>query len=96
MLQQGNPCNHQSQPLQDKHANAGTVFNEKQNIVIFGDSIPKGINRKVFGQKLFNPNFFIDSSLASLQEIFFNYIKPNLQDPQTNFGIPVSQVLMIS
>ena len=47
-LQQENCCNHQSQPLQDRHANAGTVSNEnKYNI--FCVSIPKGINRKILG-----------------------------------------------
>ena len=53
MLQQRNLCNHQSQLLQDV-STAGTVSNEKRNIVIFGDNIPKGINRKMLGQKLCN------------------------------------------
>ena len=57
-LQERNSCNHQSQPLQDSHTNASTVSNEQRNLVIFGDSILKGRNRKILGQKLFNAKVF--------------------------------------
>ena len=56
-LRQQNNCNHQSQPLQDSYTNAGTVSNEKQNIVIFGDSIPKDIHRVILGQKFLMLSF---------------------------------------
>ena len=88
-LQQRNPCNHQSQPLQYRHANVGTVSNEKRNIVIFDDSIPKGINRKILGQKLFNAKVFYRFFPGATSRDFFHYIKPTLQDPQTNFDIAV-------
>ena len=88
-LQQRNPCNHQSQPVQEKHANVGTVSNEKRNIVIFGDSISKGINRKILGQKLFNAKVFYRFFPGATSRDFFHYIKPTLQDPQTNFDIAV-------
>ena len=84
-LQQRNPCNHQSQPLQDRHANLCTVSNEKRNIVIFGDSIPKGI----LGQKLFNAKVFYRFFPGATSRDFFHYIKPTLQDPETNFDIAV-------
>ena len=57
ILRQQNNCNHQSQPLQDSYTNVGTVSNEKQNIVIFGDSIPKDINRVILGQKFLMLSF---------------------------------------
>ena len=88
-LQQRNPSDHQSQPLQDRHANVGTVSNVKRNIVIFGDSIPKGINRKILGQKLCNARVFYRFFPGATSRDFFHYIKPTLQDPQTNFGIAV-------
>ena len=88
-LQQRNPCNHQSQPLQDRHANVGTVSNEKRNIVILGDSIPKGINRKILGQKLFNAKVIYRFFPGDTSRDFFHYIKPTLQDPKTNFDIAV-------
>ena len=88
-LQQRNPCNHQSQPLQDRHANVGTVSNEKGNIVIFGNSIPKGINRKLLVQKLFNAKVFYRFFPGATSRDFFHSIKPILQDPQTNFHIAV-------
>ena len=88
-LQQRNPCNHQSQPLQYRHANVGTVSNEKRNIVIFDDSIPKGINRKILGQKLFHAKVFYRFFPGATSRDFFHYIKPTLQDPQTNFDIAV-------
>ena len=88
-LQQRNPCNHQSQLLQDRHANVGTVSNEKRNIAIFGDSIPKCINRKILGQNLFNAKHFYRFFLGATSRDFFHYIKSILQDPQTNFDIAV-------
>ena len=86
-LQQRNHCNHQSQPLQDD--NVGTVTNEKRNIVIFGDSIPKRINRKILSQKLFNAKVFYRFFPGATSRDFFHYIKPTLQEPQTNFDIAV-------
>ena len=95
-LQQQSLCNHQLQLLQDMHANSATVSNEKRNIVTFGDSIPKDINRKILGQKLFNATVFYRFFLGTSRD-FFHYIKPTLQNPQTNFGIAVlHMVLMIS
>ena len=88
-LQQRKPCNHQTQPLQDKHANVGTVSNEKQNIVIFGDSIPTGTNRKILSQKLFNAKGFYRFFPGATSRDFFHYIKPTLQEPQTNLDIAV-------
>ena len=96
-LQQRNPCNQQLQPLQDRHDNVGTVSNEKRNIVIFGDSIPKGINRKILDQKLFNAKNFIDSSLAPFPQISFIILN---QPCKTHRPISILQyytwVLMIS
>ena len=85
-LQQQNRCNHQSQPLHDRHANAGTVSNEKRNIVIFSNSIPKCMNRKILGQKLFNAKFFYRFFPGVTSRDFFHYI---LQGPQSGFDIAV-------
>ena len=90
-LQQRNPCNHQSQPFPDSHTNTGTVSGTFV-FLIFGDSIPKGTNRKILGQKLFNAKvlyrFFPDATCRD----FFHYIKPTLQDLQTDFDTAVLHV----
>ena len=78
-----NTCKHQSKRTQDSHTNAGTVSNEKRNIVIFGDSISKSINRKILGQKLFNAKVFYRFFPGATFRGFFHYIKLTLQDPQT-------------
>ena len=79
----------QQQPLQYSHTNAGIVSNEKRNIVIFCDSIPKGINRKIFGQKSFNAKVIYKFFPAITFRDLFHYIKPTLQEPRTNFDIAV-------
>ena len=76
ILRQQNNCNHQSQPLQDSYTNVGTVSNEKQNIVIFGDSIPKGTNKKIVDQKLFNIKFLYSFLPGGTSRDFFHYIRP--------------------
>ena len=88
-LQQRNLCNYQSQPLQDRYANTGTISNKKWNIASFGNSIPKGINRKIFGQKLFNAKVSYRFFHGATSTDFFHYIKPTLQDSKTNFDIAV-------
>ena len=37
----------QQRPLQDNNTNAGTVPNEKRNIAVFGDVLPKCITGKI-------------------------------------------------
>ena len=62
---------------------------KKENIVIFGDSIPKGMNRKILGQKLCNAKVFYRFFPGATSRYFFHYIKPTLQDPQTDFHVTV-------
>ena len=88
-LQQRNLCNHQSQLLQDRHANAGTVSNGKRNIVTFSEIVTKGISRKMLGRKLFIANVSYRFFPGAISSDLFQYIKPILQDPQTNFDIAV-------
>ena len=59
------------------------------------DSTPKGINRKILGQKLFNAKVFYRLFPGVTSRDFFYYIKPNLQDPQTNFDMGVNDILNI-
>ena len=54
-----------------------------------GDCIPKGINRKILGQKLFNAKAFYRFFPGATSRDFFHYVKPALQDPQTNFDIAI-------
>ena len=90
-LQQRNPCNHQSQPLQDGAA----VSHEKRNIVIFGFSILKGINRKILDQKLLNSKVFYRfyPDATSKYFFFFFFTKYMLQRYQQTKQLTINKKL---
>ena len=47
------------------------------------------VNRKILGQKLLNAKVFYRFFPGAISRDFFHYIKPTLQDQQTNFDIAV-------
>ena len=51
--------------------------------------IPKGINRKILGQKLFIAKVFCRFFPGATSRDFFHYVKPTLQYLQTNSDIAV-------
>ena len=63
-----------------------------ENIAIFVDSIPKGIERKKIGQKLFNAEVSYRFFPGATSQDFIHYIKPTFQGPQADFDIGVLHI----
>ena len=57
-----------------------------------GDSIPKGIERKKIGQKLFNAEVSYRFFPGVTSQYFFHCIKPTFQGPQADFDIGVLHI----
>ena len=57
-----------------------------------GDSIPKGIERKKIGQKLFNAEVSYRFFPGVTSQYFFHYVKPTFQGPQADFDIGVLHI----
>ena len=57
-----------------------------------GDSIPKGIERKKIGQKLFNAEVSYRFFPGATSQDFIHYIKPTFQGPQADFDIGVLHI----
>ena len=64
---------------QDKH----------NNIIIYGDSIPKGINRNMLNRKLLNAKCFYKFFPGATSRDFYHYIKPALLNPEMEYNLAI-------
>ena len=62
---------------------------KEKNIIIYGDSIPKGINRNMLNRKLSNAKCFYKFFPGATSRDFYHYIKPALQNPQIEYDVAI-------
>ena len=58
---------------------------EKRNVIIFGDSITKGINTRLLNTNLIKSKAISKCFPGASSIDFIHYIKPTLQNPQNPF-----------
>ena len=80
----------QSQPLLKKPTshqdpNIEPLTSEKRNVIIFGDSIPKGINTRLLNTNLIKSKAISKCFPGASSNDFIHYIKPTLQNSQNLF-----------
>ena len=68
----------------DQDSYKETLTSKKRNVVIFGDSIPVGINTNL-NINLIRSKAFRKFFLGASSNNFINYIKPTLQNPENPF-----------
>lgn len=59
------------------------------NIIIYGDSIPKGINRNMLNRKLLNAKCFYKFFPGATSRDFYHYIKPALLNPEMEYNLAI-------
>ena len=57
-----------------------TLITQKKNVIIFGDSIPKGINTRLLNEKLIKSKAACKFFPGATSKDFVHYIKPTLQE----------------
>ena len=68
-----------------QNPNIELLTSEKRNIIISGDSIPKGINTRLLNTNLIKSKAICKRFLGASSNDFIHYIKPTLQNPQNPF-----------
>ena len=77
---------HVQQQQQHRHY---SIHDKVNNIIIYGDSIPKGINRNMLNRKLSNAKCFYKFFPGATSKDFYHYINPALQDPQVEYDVAI-------
>ena len=64
-----------------------TLIMQKKNVVIFGDSIPRGINMRLLKKKLIKSKVVSKFFPGATSKDFVHYIKPTLQENEFDTSI---------
>ena len=64
-----------------------TLIMQKKNVVIFGDSIPRGINMRLLKKKLIKSNVVCKFFPGATSKDFVHYIKSTLQENEFDTSI---------
>ena len=72
-------------PNSHQDPNIEHLTSKKRNIIIFGDSIPKGINTRLLNTNLTKSKAISKCFPGASSNDFIRYIKPTLQNPQNLF-----------
>ena len=64
-------------------------YDKEKNIIIFGDSIPKGINRNMLNRKLSNAKCSYKFFSGATSRDFYHYIKPALLNPEQDYDVAI-------
>ena len=64
-----------------------TLITQKKNVIIFGDSIPKGINTRLLNKKLIKSKAVCKFFSGVTSKDFVRYVKPTLQENEFDTSI---------
>ena len=64
-----------------------TLIAQKKNVIIFGDSIPKGINTRLLNKKLIKSKAVCNFFPGAISKDFIDYIKPTFQENEFDTSI---------
>ena len=79
-----------------KRSYKDTLTTEKKNVVIFGDSIPKGINAQLLNKKMIKFKVVCNFFPGATSKDFLHYINPTLQENESDTSIlDVNDVLKL-
>ena len=76
-----------SKTVPGERCHKDTIITQKKNVVIFGDSIPKGINKRLFNKKLIKTKVVGKFFPGATSKDFVHYIKPTL--PENEFDTSI-------
>ena len=66
--------------VSDERSYKDTLITQKKNVVIFGDSMSKGINTRLSNKKLIKPKVVCKFFPRATSKDLVHYIKPTLQE----------------
>ena len=73
--------------VSDERSYKDTLITQKKNVVIFGDSMSKGINKRLLNKKLIKPKVVCKFFPGATSKDLVHYIKPTLQENELDTSI---------
>ena len=70
------------------------LISEKRNVIIFGDSIPKGINTRLLNTNLIKSKAISKCFPGASSNHFIHYIKPTLQNSENSFETAILHMVV--